>query len=105
MHRAERRNTTIEESVCTPSSSHSAVINLVSCVCARRRGAINTYRVVNLKRHTVPRIEGAEERLEVVPVPDKHVGQHSSEGQIRSDEIERVGSGEKRRLFGEKKSL
>ena len=60
---------------------------------------------MNLKRHTVPRIEGTEERLEVVPVPDKHMGQHSSEGQIRSDEIERVGSGEIRRLFGEKKSL
>lgn len=105
MHRAERCNTTIEEFVCTPSSSHSAVIVLVSCVCVHRKGPIITYRIVNLKRNTVPRVERAQERLEVVPVPDKHVGQHSSKGQIRSYKVERVRSGEIRRLFWGETSL
>lgn len=57
-----------------------------------------TYGVVHDKGHTVPRVERAEEGLEVIPVPEEDVREDSAEGQVGGDQVQGVGGREVRGL-------
>lgn len=50
--------------------------------------------VIDDQRMLVPWVEGNEERLEVVPVVQRDVGDGSTERQVGGDQVERVGGGE-----------
>ena len=52
-----------------------------------------TYRVVHDERHTVPGVHRAEERLEVIPVPDDDMGQDGTKRKVRGDQVQSVGRG------------
>ena len=50
--------------------------------------------VVDHEGDLVPRVKGNEERLEVLPVVERDVGDGGTERQVGSDEVEGVGGGE-----------
>ena len=54
--------------------------------------------VVHDERDPVPRVERAEERLQVVPVPQQDVREHRAERQVRRDQVQRVRRREVRGL-------
>lgn len=56
------------------------------------------HRVVDNKRLAVPWVEGPEEGLEIVPMPEDDVGQDSAERQVRRDQVQGIGRREVRRL-------
>ena len=51
-------------------------------------------RVVEHLRCLVPRVEGLEEGLDVLPVPEEDVGKSRAEREVGRHESERVGCGE-----------
>ena len=58
------------------------------------------YRVVHDEWRAVPRVHRAEERLEVIPVPDDDMGQYGAKRKVRGNQVESVGRGEVCGLHG-----